>query len=153
MPNDTLTDNTKTNTYRRVELITGETRRRRWRDEEKAQIVAESLQPGARVTEVARRHGVNRNQVWSWRRLARQMGGAKAIAGFVPVRVAGSAAQATLPRLPEKPEAPEPVPASMDGRLSAGTIELETGRLRIRICGAVDQAALQQVLLQLHRAP
>jgi transposase len=40
--------------YRRVELITGQRRRRWWTAEEKARIVAES----ANISEVARRHGV-----------------------------------------------------------------------------------------------
>ena len=42
-------------TFRRVEVLTGPGRRRRWSAEEKAQIVAETLVPGARVSEVARR--------------------------------------------------------------------------------------------------
>jgi hypothetical protein len=41
--------------FRRVEVLTGPSRRRRWSVDEKAQIVAETLVPGARVSEVARR--------------------------------------------------------------------------------------------------
>ncbi len=41
--------------YRRIELLTGPDRRRRWSAEEKARIVAETLAPGARVADVARR--------------------------------------------------------------------------------------------------
>jgi transposase-like protein len=40
--------------------------------EEKVRIVAESRLSGASVAEVARRHAVNANQVFSWRRLADQ---------------------------------------------------------------------------------
>jgi transposase len=40
--------------YRRIEVITGE-RRRRWTAEEKARIVAESFEEGANISEVARR--------------------------------------------------------------------------------------------------
>jgi transposase len=40
--------------YRRVELITGRRRRRRWTAEEKARIVAESFEEGANISEVAR---------------------------------------------------------------------------------------------------
>jgi len=47
--------------YRRIELITGEARRRPWTAEEKARILAESFQPGAKVADVARRHGMNRS--------------------------------------------------------------------------------------------
>jgi len=46
--------------YRRIELITGVARRRRWSAAEKAAVVAESLQPGINVSMVARRHGVSR---------------------------------------------------------------------------------------------
>ncbi|WP_246799698.1 transposase [Bradyrhizobium sp. CCBAU 51753] len=41
--------------YRRVEVITGQRRRRRWTGEEKARIVAESFERGANISEVAPR--------------------------------------------------------------------------------------------------
>ncbi|WP_132036123.1 IS66-like element accessory protein TnpA [Aquabacter spiritensis] len=56
--------------YRRIEVITGRRRRREWSDEEKAQILAESAAPGASVSEIARRHGVNRGLLTVWRRQA-----------------------------------------------------------------------------------
>ena len=46
--------------FRRVEVLTGTPRRRRWTDAEKAAIVAESLAPGARTSEIALRHGLHR---------------------------------------------------------------------------------------------
>ncbi|MET4373241.1 transposase-like protein [Bradyrhizobium sp. LB12.1] len=54
--------------YRRVELITGERRRRPWTSEEKARIAAESFEEGANISEVARRNGVARGLLTSWRR-------------------------------------------------------------------------------------
>src|ERR1700760_5166051 len=49
----------------------GARRRRRWSDEVKRQIVAESCAPGAVVSEVARRHGLSPQQLSTWRKAAR----------------------------------------------------------------------------------
>src|SRR3954449_2836552 len=43
-------------------------RRRRWPEALKRQIVAETLEPGSSVSIVARRHDVNANQLFQWRR-------------------------------------------------------------------------------------
>ena len=56
---------------RRIELITGTGRRRRWSSEDKARIVVESLEAGVSVSEVARRHGLSPQQLFGWRREAR----------------------------------------------------------------------------------
>lgn len=45
---------------------------RQWPDETKAQIVLESLRPGAAVNEVAKRYGLKANHLSSWRTMARQ---------------------------------------------------------------------------------
>ncbi|WP_036286172.1 transposase [Methylosinus sp. PW1] len=57
-------------TYQRVELITGGRRRRSWTSEEKARIVAESAEPNANISDVARRNGVSRGLLTVWRRQA-----------------------------------------------------------------------------------
>jgi transposase len=54
--------------FRRVEVLTGTPRRRRWTDEENAAIVAESQAPGAQASEIALRYGLHRNQLYGWRR-------------------------------------------------------------------------------------
>ena len=62
--------------FRRIELLTGPGRRRRWSAEEKARVVEETLEPGARVSEVARRWQVCPQQVFAWRHAARRDGAA-----------------------------------------------------------------------------
>jgi transposase len=51
-----------------VEILTSPERRRRWSTEEKARVVAEAKAPGAMVAAIARRHGVSRSLVYTWRR-------------------------------------------------------------------------------------
>ena len=55
-----------------MEIITGVERRRRWRDEDKLRVLAEAEQPGARTSEVARRHDISRGLLWYCRRQLRQ---------------------------------------------------------------------------------
>ena len=56
----------------RVEVLDGATGRRRWPDDVKARIVAESLQTGARVCDVAAKYGLIARHLSQWRGLARQ---------------------------------------------------------------------------------
>ena len=51
----------------RIEVITGNDRRRTWTPERKRQIVAESLGAGLTPTEVARKHGISSGQLYTWR--------------------------------------------------------------------------------------
>ena len=55
-----------------VELLAAPAAKRRWSEEAKGRMVAETLVPGVTVNEVARRHGVKANHLSSWRTLARQ---------------------------------------------------------------------------------
>jgi len=74
--------------FRRVEVLTGVPRRRRWSAAEKAAIVAESLAPGAVASTVALRYGLHRNQLYMWRREVRSGALAKAggaLPDFVPI--------------------------------------------------------------------
>src|SRR4051794_7785870 len=79
--------------FRRIEVLTGPGRRRRWSAEEKASAVAETLRPGAKVSEVARRWQVCPQQLFGWRRQALREGdghrGTEAVddrhATFVPL--------------------------------------------------------------------
>jgi transposase len=87
MSTPSTTTSTKADSFRRVEVITGVGRRRRWTDEEKAWIVAESLDPATTVSAVARRYGLHASQLFVWRqRLAAPA--AREAPEFVPVVVA-----------------------------------------------------------------
>jgi len=57
---------------RRIEVFTGAGRRRSWSASEKAAIIAESYGAGETVCAVARRHGLTPQQLFAWRRVARQ---------------------------------------------------------------------------------
>jgi len=125
--------------YRRVELITGRKRRRDWTAAEKAEILAASMEPGAVVTEVARRFEVSRGLVWAWRRKAMDELAAETGPRFVPLRIEGEASESTA-------VVPEPAPPSSGRDRSTGSIEVEIGRARVRVEGAVDPEVLRQML-------
>lgn len=106
--------------------------------EEKQRVVEETLKPGASVARVAQAHGINANQVFTWRRLYRQglleRAGGKAV-GLLPVHVIEEANQAAGSR-----SAP---------RTPLGLIQVELPKGHLRINGRVDIDALKVVLEKL----
>ena len=116
-------------------------RRRRWSEARKRLIVAESYQPGVSVSVVARRHDVNANLVFSWRRQYREL--ARVVGGFVPVIVSSTEGAEPAKLLPAPPDI-EPQPS---GRIE---IALADG-LRVTVDRDVDAAALSRVLGVLER--
>ena len=108
-------------------------KQRRRTIKERRDIVEETLVPGASVARVARRHDVNANQVFYWRKLYRQ--------GRLGISIA-------TPLLPVKVKAEQPMKAwKVDGMgLSSGTMEIELLRGTLRIAGSVDVTALRAVL-------
>jgi transposase len=126
-------------TLRRMELITGVGRRRRWTREQKARIVAESFESTGTVSDIARRHGMNPGLLFLWRRQARE--GVEAPNGlmpFVPVEVDNGVAE----------DEPVQAPSSV-----SSMIEIEVAEARIKLSGPVDQAALAAVLAAVRRRP
>ena len=65
-------------TFSKVEVITGVARRRRFTTEQKLAVVAETMQPGMSISYVARRHGLSPSLVFRWRQLMSE-GGKEAV--------------------------------------------------------------------------
>jgi transposase len=98
-------------------------------------VVEETLRPGASVAVIARRHGVNANQVFHWRKLYREGRlDVEPAAHLVPVRIAEVVND-------DRPTA----------KLCAGVIVVEVGRARIRVEGSVDADALRLILERVGR--
>ena len=57
---------------RPIEVITSIQRRRRFSPEEKRALVEEAEQPGSSISLVARKYGINPNQLFRWRKLVRE---------------------------------------------------------------------------------
>jgi len=112
-----------------MEVITGVARRRRWPRSEKARIVAESYAPGASATAVAVRHGLDRNQIFAWRR---QLRNRAALVGqapeFVPVMLASVTGSGSV------------------GAGPGGRIEVIAGGITIRLGTGFDGGDLRRVL-------
>jgi transposase len=56
----------------KIEVLSGPERRRRWSSTEKLAIIQETYDPDATVSIVARRYGIQPNQLFTWRKLAIQ---------------------------------------------------------------------------------
>jgi len=130
----------------RVEVLGGLERRRRWSQDDKARIVEETLVPGAKVTDVARRNGVAASVVFTWRRQARTV--EKVGPCFAPVQIALAEPDAEEAKpLSKDDRRLQPVPAARNG-----LIEIDLGnRRRIRVDAQVDPEALARVLDVLER--
>lgn len=109
-------------------MISGVYRRKSWSAEAKALITAESFEPGARVSDVARRYDVSLGLLHHWRRKVRQHV-APAEPMFVPVRLGGD----------------EAAPIAHPG----GRIEIELAGARIWVTSSVDAATLRAVFAAL----
>ena len=128
-----LTVDRSGDTFQRIEVISGVGRRRDWSDEFKARLVAESLEDGVMISEVARRHGVPPQRLYAWRNQMRtQSGQAEPTSTeFASVAVAAVA--------PPVPRAHSASPASAD------LIEIVIGTTVIRVRAAISESLLMAV--------
>ena len=107
-------------------------RRRRWSEALKRRIVAETQEPGSSVSIVARRHDVNANQLFQWRRelLPKEPPSTITVAAMLPVEI-----------VPERAR-----PRRRAGR-TGGLIEIEFGcGAKVFIRGEVAPETLRQVI-------
>jgi transposase len=126
-----LTFDHKADELRRVEVITGVGRRRSWPEDFKAKVVAESLEPGVVISQVARRHGLTPQQLFGWRNQMRTaLPTARTEASFASVVLA-----------PAAPETAKPTPD--DDR---GLIEIVIKGTVVRVRVAVTAETLAAVL-------
>ena len=122
--------------YREADTKQAGGKRRRWPEALKRELVAATLEPGASVSIVARRHDVNANMLFKWRRRFTAVAPPSSVppAGLVPVQIVPDAPVISGPTVDTKP--------AVD-RSAAGSIEIAlSGGVRVRIKGAVDPAAV-----------
>ena len=160
---------------RRLELITGTGRRRRWSTDEKARILVESLRPGANISEVARRNGLSPQQLFGWRREVRcdpdvvrsgapgknvrepepspvrKRGRPKKVRDGAPADTAPVHFAPIVIAAPAASASP-PSGGSPPDSSPPGTIEIAIGDAVVRVRGQVDIALLAAVLRAVRRA-
>lgn len=103
----------------------------------KRAIVEETLQPGASVAQIARKHGVNANQVFFWRKTYRE--------GLLP-----EAKPALLPVTLMPLMVNDQLPAT-GSSAGTGCLTIEFGQIRVRIEGRPDPEVLRLVLAELQQ--
>jgi transposase len=125
-----------TEPVRRLQVFTGVGRRRTWRDEAKAWIVAEIATSGDSVCAVARRHGLSPQQLFGWRRQLSDAGRSEA---------GGLQFVATVVDVGSSP-VPQRRAPRCKAEASAGMIEVETNGVTIRVGRGADVETLMVVL-------
>ena len=122
-------------------IVKREPQRRRWPVEEKCRIVEQTLKPGASVARVALAHGVNANQVFSWRRQYLQ--------GLLSPR--NAEAVKLLPVHVSEARVSKVNRSDRRQVAAAGTIQVEFPKGHVCVAGSVDGEALRIVLEHLLR--
>ena len=133
---------------RRLEVITGTGRRRRFSDDYKTRIVEETLAPGAVVSEVARRHGLSPQQLFGWRRQARQPVATRTdptAPQFVPAVIEAQLPEATVRRRSRS--------AMRQADRTCGIIEIEIDGVMVRVGRGADAKTVATVLRALKADP
>ena len=119
----------------RLEVITGTGRRRQFTEDFKAQVVEETLAPGAVVSNIARRRGLTPQQVFTWRRQARQA---------APQPTENEAPTFVETALPSPLARKRPRTHLMDR--SSGSIEVEIEGVTVRVGCGTDAKTIAAML-------
>ena len=129
-----------TEPVRRIEVFTGAGRRRAWSAEDKAQIVAETLNEGESVSAVARRHGLSPQQLFGWRRQARQSAAEaeNTVPQFVPAVIEAAPPARLVPRQRQK--------RSRHVDQISGLIEVEIAGVTVRVGRGADAKTVAAVI-------
>ena len=124
-----------------IEVITSVERRRRWSREDKEQLVAACLEPGAILSEIARAAGIHVSQLFRWRKeLCRIEEPSLQVANTLVPVIVSEAAPAAQPAALEAP-----IPSQPRRKRSDVTIELGRGR-RVRVDSDIDTEVLGRIL-------
>lgn len=133
-------------TIQRIEVLTGPERRRQWSTEDKERIVAESYSGSDSVSRIARRHGLLPQQLFTWRREARQSALSPA---FAAVAVA-----------PREADPPDTKPATLPAKVSrvrsdrpkkktgptVTMMEIEASGIKVRVLHGADSATVAAIV-------
>lgn len=111
----------------------------------KQDLVRQSLEPGASVSAIALRSGINANMLFKWRREHRRLNGSPQPAVLLPVQVTPDVeVQAHVPSPAVAPPSRPPA--------RGGVIELEIAGAQLRLRGPVDEDSLRSVLRALRHS-
>jgi len=119
----------------RLEVISGPGRRRRFSDEFRTRVVEETLAPDAVVSQIARRHGLTPQQVFTWRRQARDASRESDASMFVPAVIDERPASGTTAT-----------------ERSGCVVEIEIGDSIVRVGRGADSETVGAVIAALKRA-
>jgi|SRR6056297_971442 len=128
----------------RVEVLEGRSGRRMRSEAERARIAAESLVPGAKVADVARRHDVTRWQVYDWRRKLRS--------GDLVVPAEAMREPMFAALVVEQPEPAPPAPMKGSGETRPSRIELVVDGVVLRVRSDVDEEHLTRMVRAIRAA-
>jgi len=121
--------------FRSGGVVVSSAGRRRWPDDLKGQIVAETLEPGATVRGVAERYGLHANRISEWRRLAKDgklvLPAAEGPPGFAPLVLCDRTDEVSPPQARPTRDMPviEIVVGGVIIRLDAGTSSARIGEI------------------------